>query len=77
MHLWHPQVKHLYFTFHDTEAVNSVDRAQNDPQLYLLRQISIQPSLSHMSYWHIAYLAQAEFMCCCHVSKVPDMLIAA
>lgn len=52
------------FTFCEAEAVNSVDVIQNDPQLYLLQQTSIQPSLSHISYWHIAYLA-----CCCHVSN--------
>lgn len=57
------------FTVCEAEAVNSVDMTQNDPQLYLLRQTSIQPSLSHMSYWHIVYLAQAEFTCCCRVSN--------
>jgi len=57
------------FTFCEAEALNSVDMAQNDLWLYLLRQTSIQSTISHMSYWHIAYLAQAEFMCCSHVSN--------
>lgn len=65
-----PRDSAFSFTFCEAEAVNSVDVIQNDPQLYLLQQTSIQTSLSHTSYWHIAYLAQALFMRCCLVSNI-------